>query len=52
MDMVLIVFFVGGFVGTFLGMLAVSLGAMAKRNVHDMPEIPLKMPELRMTNMG
>ncbi len=34
-------FLVGGFVGSFFGMLVLSLGIMAKRNVGDMPEVPI-----------
>ena len=34
-------FLVGGFVGSFFGMLVLSLGIMAKRNVSDMPEVPI-----------
>ncbi len=39
-----VVFVIGGFIGSGLGMLVFALGLSAKRNVSDMPELPLSTP--------
>ncbi len=39
-----VTFIIGGVVGTVFGMVVLSLGVVAKRNVSDIPEVPLTSP--------
>jgi ABC-type microcin C transport system permease subunit YejE len=34
-------FFIGVFLGGFVGMFGFAMAVMAKRNVNDMPEVPM-----------
>ncbi len=42
-----VIFIAGSTLGTIFGMVILALGIIAKRNVSDMPEVPIVTPNRR-----